>query len=271
MDLFVGVDLAVRIGKRLPVAVLSAHHGVYEVAALKEVAWPRPPSGPGNAVLVSEDKAAREFAEEAAGYIAEVARHLKGSVRAVAIDAPGSPRSSDRALRASEEALCREGLSFFKTPSREEVARFVEIGRAHLTGGGERARLPHANQIWMLAGFALFEAVEAAHPDAVVLEVYPQATFAALSAARAHKSSPGGLAAQTKALASQLGMDGTAFSRAVAASCWGSGHDKLDALSAAWVASLPPEERVALGEVPHDAIWVPRSSAWRTAEARGVG
>ena len=39
---------------------------------------------------------------------------------------------------------------------------------------------------------------------------------------------------------------------------WGTAHDRRDAYLASWVASLPENDRSAIGRPPADAIWVPR-------------
>jgi hypothetical protein len=88
--------------------------------------------------------------------------------------------------------------------------------------------------------------------------VFPQATVALLGAGGIHKSKPDGLQAQLAAVARWTGWPDPPAPSALQPTGYGSRHDQLDAYAAAWVASLRPSEREALGVPPADVIWVPR-------------
>lgn len=125
----------------------------------------------------------------------------------------------------------------------------------HLHGGGAVSQLPHANQLWMLVGFALFNRLS---PLWTCLEVYPQATVHLLGCSSRHKSHSSGLAAQMHAVGTRLGWVESDFENALKAAGFGKRHDQFDAYLAAWVASLDEKDREPLGVPPSDAIWVPR-------------
>ena len=150
----------------------------------------------------------------------------------------------------------RANISCFATPSRSQFERIKGKVRAHLAAGGAVNRLPHANQLWMLVGFALFRELAAL---AECIEVFPQATARAIGAGQIHKFKAGGVAAQLAAAAKHTGWPS---SRSPEPSfddvCAGPAHDRLDAYLSAWVASLNEAERVAFGDPPDDVIWVPR-------------
>jgi hypothetical protein len=130
----------------------------------------------------------------------------------------------------------------------------------HLAAGGAEARLPHANQLWMLVGFALFHRLRLTWE---CLEVFPQATAVVLGASAVHKSAPQGLTAQVTAVSRSTGWPASDESvrNPFRGFVWGPGHDGLDAYMSAWVAALEPTEREALGAPPNDAIWVPKTRA----------
>jgi hypothetical protein len=149
----------------------------------------------------------------------------------------------------------RQYISCFATPSRTGFDGIVGKARQHLTAGGAEARTPHANQLWMLVGFALFEALGGEYE---VIEVYPQATVVALGISVDHKSTRAGFEAQLSGTAKATGWpDGDRASKLREVG-YGSRHDKLDAYLSAWVASLPETQRIPRGEAPDDVIWVPR-------------
>ena len=160
----------------------------------------------------------------------------------------------------------RAGISCFTTPSCRE---FAEIGRkvgAHLAGGRPESQMPHANQLWMLVGFALFRELETV---AECIEVYPQATAHEIRAADIHKAKAGGVEAQLAAASVYTGWPATTEDElSFDGICFGSAHDRLDAYLAAWVASLDEPERKAFGNPPGDVIWVPRVG--RTDDAIAV-
>ena len=74
-----------------------------------------------------------------------------------------------------------------------------------------------------------------------------------------HKSKQGAVDAQLSEAARYTGWpvdekDALAFTDIAFAPA----HDRLDAYLSAWVAALPEEDRVALGSLPVDVIWVPK-------------
>ena len=134
-----------------------------------------------------------------------------------------------------------------------------EIGRkarAHVVAGGHEAKMPHANQLWMLVGFSLFRELATL---AECIEVFPQSIAHAIGAAHTHKSKAEGVAAQLAAASMYTGWPAAAHSGpSFDDICSGPAHDRLDAYLSAWVASLDEPERLPLGELPGDVIWVPR-------------
>ena len=150
------------------------------------------------------------------------------------------------------------GISCYSTPSKQDFVRIRRKVRAHLAEGGSEGRLPHANQLWMLVGFALFEELLRL---AECIEVFPQSTVQAIGAGQTHKFKREGLEAQMAAAARSTGWSSVPeFESALAASAYGPSHDRLDAYLSAWVGSLDQSDRVALGTPPDDVIWIPRVS-----------
>lgn len=253
MDAFVGIDLAFAKRKRLPVALCAWEAGRLVPRRIAEREAPEPPRGAGN-VAALEPSSVRRFADETATYLRRLEAHFKVSIRRVAIDAPSDPRPEAIGRRRAEAALDARRISCFTTPSSAEFMAIMEKARKHLRTGGAEARLPHANQLWMLVGFALFERLRR---DWECLEVFPQATAFVLGAGAIHKSKPGGVEAQLTAAARHTGWP-TSFSNTVFRGVvHGPAHDGLDAYLAAWVAALRPADRIALGSSPNDVIWVP--------------
>jgi hypothetical protein len=148
-------------------------------------------------------------------------------------------------------------ISVFATPSGEEFEVIKERARNHLDSDGALARVPHSNQLWMLAGFALFDALRSKYE---CIEVYPQATAWALDVNTTHKSKKAGLHAQMHAGAARTEWPtGHPDEPSLAGIGYGSEHDKLDAYLSAWIASLPEDEREPCGEPEaDDVIWIPR-------------
>ena len=54
----------------------------------------------------------------------------------------------------------QRGISCFATPSRAEFEKIRDKAKKHLAKGLPIPRLPHANQLWILAGFEIFTALE---------------------------------------------------------------------------------------------------------------
>lgn len=110
-------------------------------------------------------------------------------------------------------------ISCFATPSLAEFGAIRVKATTHLDAGRAENRLPHANQLWMLAGFALFERLSKNHP---CREVFPQAMVAALGARGKHKTKKEGHAAQLAAAARANGLSSDALRSALATSGYGS-------------------------------------------------
>jgi hypothetical protein len=251
---FAGIDVACAAGKRLPVDVSVRRAGRLVPLPLRTVDLPVP-RGAGNAAALDRAWCA-SFADATAEYLRAVEARCAVRIVRVGIDAPSAPRRAGTARRASEAELARRGISCFATPSAAECARFTAAARTHLACGGALARLPHANRIFMLAGFALFARLR---HDYECLEVYPQGAVAVLGCGALHKSRAEGLAAQRRTMARVTGWRGLMDDAALRATAFGARHDLIDAFLAAWVASLDELDREPLGGEPDDTIWLPRA------------
>lgn len=252
---FVGVDVAFAKAKVLPIAMVSWQGDRLVPFPLRELRI-SPPRGAGNVATLDATRV-RDFAAEAAQYLRDVAQMLDLDLRRIAIDAPQSPALASGARRAAELALDAAGVSCFATPSAEDFERIRGKVGVHLSTGGAESALPHANQLWMLVGFALFEELAKVAP---CVEVFPQATIRAIGAGQVHKSQDGAVEAQLRAAAQFTGWPDLSQGESLHNCVWGSDHDQLDAYLSAWVAALEETQRHALGTPPHDAIWVPKTN-----------
>lgn len=253
MDMFVGIDLAIAKRKRLPICVVVRSHGRLEPLPLLKTGVQELPRGSGNAAIIDE-QVATEFAEQTLAYLKSVERAFDGRICGVAIDAPSSPAISGR--RACELAMDALGISCFATPTQTGFETIKTKVRSHLAAGGPENRIPHANQLWMLAGFKLFEVLEAHY---TCLEVFPKAIVQLLGAATVHKSKKEGLTRQLEAIARLTGWDDQvdALKVTLADGVGAPLHDQVDALMCAWVASCYPDAVTAFGSPPDDVIWLP--------------
>ena len=147
--------MAIAKGKYLPVVVCTweGDRLVPERLRMLDI---QPPRGSGNATAIDRD-AIRRFAREAAQYVDRVCCRLGLTPTRIGIDAPSAPRDPKRQRREAEVALDRASISCFATPSAGEFEVICAKVTRHLAGGGREDRIPHANQLWMLAGFAIFE------------------------------------------------------------------------------------------------------------------
>lgn len=251
---YIGIDVACAVGKKLPVCVVSAGHPLMPLVVPRHLAG-LIPRGAGNKEIL----AAKPFQKTARGVVNAINRIVDENawkVERIAVDAPAAPPATG--YRLSESELTRLGLSSFTTPALpawlgicEKCANQLRIGRAAST-------LPYANKIWMLYGFELFAAFRS-ELMVEVIEVYPFAIIRALLPACAHKSTEQGYQNQLAAIAARTGWEPQALEARLEATVSGSRHDRLDAFMAAWVASLPSERRRAFGDAqrPDDSIWVP--------------
>jgi hypothetical protein len=256
MDAFAGIDVAFAKRKALPICLCVWESDCLVPLTLTTRDLPTPPRGSGNAASC-DPLIVTAFADETARYLRIVERHFGVSIRRIAIDAPSAPKRDCLDRRLAEDALGRQRISCFATPSNAGFDAIRCKVRAHLSAGGQESRLPHANQLWMQVGFALFNRLQA---EWECLEVYPQATMRMLDAGSVHKSKAGGAAAQLQAISRHTGWPNSSTSNplhALMAAVRAPGHDAVDAYASAWVAALDVERRYAFGAPPDDVIWVP--------------
>lgn len=265
IDAFAGIDVAFARGKALPVSVCLRGGERLEPLRLRNSLAPQPPRGAGNPGAL-DVPLVDAFAEATADYLRRIESHFEVRIARIAIDAPSDPKLKGARRRLAEIALDERRISCITTPDEEQFASIRSKAALHLNQGGAVARLPHANQLWMLVGFALFRRLR---QDWECLEVFPQATVALLGVAGIHKSKRDGLSGQLVATARRTGWPDPPDPAALRETGYGSLHDQLDAYLAAWVASLESDERQALGVPPADVIWVPRltQSATPTSSA----
>jgi hypothetical protein len=251
---YIGIDVAIAKGKHLPIAVCTWDGDRLIPERIRHLDL-EPPIGFGNAAAIRPESI-RRFTQESVQYVSEVCQRLQLTPTRIGIDAPSAPCGMATRRREAETALDRAGISCFGTPSVEEFELIREKVKRHLASGGREDRIPHANQLWMLAGFALFREFSRLAP---CLEVFPQATIRAVGRGHVHKSRPGAVEDQLNAVARYSGWTpGRNGEPALQEIAWGAPHDQLDAYLSAWVASLEAQDRVCYGVPPHDAIWVPR-------------
>ena len=251
---YLGIDVACAVDKKLPICVVSAGHPLMPLAVPRHLAG-LIPRGAGNKEIV----AAKPFQEAARGVVSAINRIMDETgwkVGRIVVDAPAAPSATG--CRLSESDLARLGLSSFTTPSLSTWSGIREKCANHLRIGGTPSTLPYANKIWMLYGFELFSSLRS-ELTVEVIEVYPFAIIRALLPACAHKSTEQGYQDQLVAIAARTGWDPQALEAKLKVTVSGSRHDRLDAFMAAWVASLPLERRRAFGDAqrPDDSIWVP--------------
>jgi hypothetical protein len=250
---YAGIDVGFRKDKFLPIAVCLRVDGGLEPLPLATRGAPSPPRGMGNPAILNPTSV-EGFVNDAKRYLRDVERYFGVEIRRVAIDAPYAPRAAGQPRREAERALDQRHISCITTPDHQEFRLIREKAKAHIAAGLPASRLPHANQLWMLVGFALFDRLRS---DWECLEVYPQATVSLLGAAKGHKSGKGAVAIQLAAAARKTGWKDASAER-LRNIAYGALHDKLDAYLAAWVASLDASDREYLGVPPDDVIWVPR-------------
>lgn len=182
MDVFLGIDVAFAQKKRLPIVIAQWQSGRLVPIPLQKLPF-QPPRGLGNAATLDE-AAVKRFANQAVDYVEAVCHHLNATPVRIALDAPSMPTPHGETRRKAERALDAAGISCFATPSPEAFERIKSKVRVHLDAGGPVNRLPHANQLWMLVGFELYQAFSRVAP---CLEVFPQATVKLLGAAGIYK------------------------------------------------------------------------------------
>lgn len=252
---FIGIDVACAKKKRLPVCFASLSGNLLEPLELPGSLVRLIPNGSGNQTI-REEAPFRPQAEKATAAIKAICEAMGWTVGRIAIDAPAMPGLG---LRTCEAALFAAGLSAFKTPHKDEWPKIQAICRTHLQSGGDLARLPYANKIWMLYGFELFAALRRAGFQPI--ETYPFAIVRALLPAHPHKSTPEGYGMQLSAVAERTGWGAAALAARLTRCVGGAKHDRLDAFMAAWIASSDLAELRVYGNPQdlNDAIWAPRN------------
>ena len=233
---FVGIDVAFAKKKRLPLVLCTRDGSQLKPAPLRRLDI-KPPLGLGNAASINPEKVER-FADETADYLTQVCQQLGVKPVRIAIDAPSAPRSDLISRRAAETAMDGAQISCFTTPSASDFDTIRAKVAHHLAIGGKSRNIPHANQLWMLAGFALFQRLKSIAP---CIEVFPQATVRALKAGAVHKSKPGAVDSQLAAAGSTRGgpprrTSSTAFRRLP-------GRDGTIAWTHIWQPGSPPSRR----------------------------
>lgn len=186
---YIGIDVAIAKNKFLPIAICTWNNGRFVPEAVRQLALV-PPRGMGNAATL-DDTAVRRFVRDARTYIIAACERLAVEPTRIGIDAPSSLRRPQLVRRRAEAALDRAGISCFTTPSEVEFSAILGKVARHLERRGGEDRIPHANQLWMRVGFALFAELSQLAP---CLEVFPQATARISGCGSIHKSQPGAVA-----------------------------------------------------------------------------
>ena len=255
MDVFIGIDVACAKGKYLPLVICSKENGRLIPLPLAKYQI-KPPRGLGNA-LTLHDKVNQAFANDVANYIETVCESFHLNPIRIGIDSPLRPRDNNLKRRLAEQALDRSGISCYTTPSSDDFEVIKAKGIAHVQADKPVQNLPHAHQIFMLLGFALSERLSKV---AECIEVYPHATVNQLGVADIHKSKGNQAELQLSAMSHYTGWPRINEDWVqVSNMCLGPMHDRADAYSAAWVASLPEQNRICFGDPEKgDAIWIPK-------------
>jgi predicted nuclease with RNAse H fold len=254
MEAFIGIDLACAKNKYCPVSICTIKRGRLVPLQLTKETF-LPPKGSGNVATLNRQINYR-YAREIKQYILRICEAHNLTPKRIALDAPLRPRNDSLKRRLAEQALDRLRISCYATPSVHDFEEIIARGKAHIAEGKELSRLPHSMQIFMLAGFAMAEVLA---DIAEVIEIYPQANARLLNVAGKHKTKQDQSIVQLQAISEYTGWPKASHEwESVANICKAPRHDKVDAYSAAWIASLPADKRLALGSIDdNDAIWVP--------------
>ncbi len=256
ISVFMGIDVACAKRKRLPICAVAQGFPLRPLPIPKQLVE-LIPLGVGNREII-ETAPFHQAAQGVVGGIDRILNVTGWNLKRIAIDAPAAAPTTGS--RSSEVELARCGLSSFLTPALHEWTGIREKCIEHLRLGGTAAKLPYANKIWMLFGFELFSQLRS-QDRGEVIEVYPYAIVPTLAPTCEHKSTEKGYLDQLAAVACRRGWEPGDLEAKLKATVSGNRHDRLDAFMAAWVASLPADERRAFGDArrPNDAIWVPAS------------
>ena len=248
----VGIDLAVQKDKRLPVCALVCDDAEFLELRNAQV---MPPTGPGNAALIEDPKAAMRFAHATVQYLREIEAEFDIGILRVVIDAPWAPAANDE-IRPAEQKLKKLRLSYYQTPS---LTDFEMIRKKRL----EPASQAGANQIWMLAGFQLFTQISAAGIECV--ETYPFAVWWALESEIHSKKSQRGMDERMRAINYFMQNSNVHITQPDLRSfCYGAMHDKIDAVMCAMIGTMDAGKRIDIGTKQHP-FWLPQTDRLRTA------
>ena len=201
-SVYIGIDLACRLRRKLPICVVSAGAQLLPLTIPKHLVG-LIPCGVGNKEIIAA-KPFRQAAKEVVSAIEHILKDKDWKIERIAVDAPAAPPATG--ARASEIELSRLGLSSFRTPAASDWTGIREKCATHLHLGGTTATLPHANKIWMLFGFELFECLKR-KLGAEVIEVYPFAIVRALLPMCEHKSTEKGYRRQLAKVAARTGWE----------------------------------------------------------------
>ncbi len=180
---FIGIDVACAKGKRLPVCVAYRENRKLIPIDVREQLARHICRGPGNREILAENPFV-SLAGSVASALDKLSSEMHWQIERIAIDAPASPPQH---IRKSEQQLSKKGWSSFSTPRVDQWEHIKEKCSGHLNNGGELARLPEANKIWMIFGFELFTHLRATFGSEVI-EVYPSAIVLTLLKECPHKS-----------------------------------------------------------------------------------
>ena len=208
VSVHVGIDVACAVNKKLPICVVSTGPKLTPLAIPTSLAG-LIPRGVGNKEIAAAQPF-REAARGGVGAIAHIASQMAWKVERIAVDAPAAPPASGS--RKSENELGCLGLSFFRTPAKPNWKIICEKCADHLRRGGSVATLPYA----------------------IIRELLP---------ACEHKTTEVGYRDQLAAVAGRTGWEPRELETRLKQTVAGTHHDRLDAFMAAWIASLPPEQR----------------------------
>jgi len=258
MNVYVGIDVACAKRKPLPICFVTYAKGNLKILPPPTNFLERVPRGSGNIEVLNRFPF-RAAAEQTARAFQWLGKQFGWKISRIAIDAPAAPPAEGK--RISEISLRKAGLECIWTPDRSRWKERILHSQEYLLNNGAIARLPGANQIWMLYGFELFKALRKIGIDEII-EVFPYSIVRSLLPSCPHKTTPEGYSLQIEAVAKATRSTRTVLEYELLQSVRGTRHDRLDAYMAAWVASLAPESRVSYGPRidPNDSIWVPLHS-----------
>ncbi|WP_417665444.1 DUF429 domain-containing protein [Pseudidiomarina sp.] len=253
-SVFIGVDVSCAVKKRIPIVFAEKREGRLIPLPVKESPF-QAPYGHGNKLVIEHDFNV-DYAKRVRQYVIDVCNYYEATPQRIGIDSPLRPRAEKLDYRIAERELNQAGIRCYKTPSKIEFDEIINKVRHHLSQGGAVSRIPHAMQLWMLAGFEISRELANVAP---IIETFPQANIRRLIPNVPHKSGKGIPQLQLEAIARHTNWPATQAEWAQLKQISAGGtHDQVDAYSAAWVASLSDDEIDILGDIKQeDAIWMP--------------